>query len=241
MQGHMVHYTNLVIKDAEQKDLHAVMPQIDELCWLLSFACCSEIAAPIFLRESGEMLSGRSCHPGYYYFRPVLDPSDGSALMRLIQMTWPAFQTLKVRRRLPVALDYFVRSQYLGKTRELGMIVTFVLLEHLKHSFAEDTGYIWQGAAWFDHTVSPPQSRGFKSLLNAMFVAVGMNKPDAELERVKKLRNEIIHSGLSQLSAKEQEEIFDLAQNLCREYLLRLLGFTGSYSPYAAGSQVATI
>jgi hypothetical protein len=245
IQGGAVHYADLVIKNVDESKLSTIEPIVDDLCWLLSFAHCSEVAAPAFKKESGGLLHGRSCLATYHFFRPVLDTSDGRALMRFLQLTWPNFERLKDTYRLRAALDYYVRSQYLGRTREVGLILSFVLLEHLKHSFASNNGCVWKRVGrklgWFDQNVTPEQFCGFEALLEATFSAVGMRTNNANLNSVVKLRNEIIHSGLSLLPGPEQERIFDLAQNLCREYILRLLGYSGDYHPYVGGAAIATI
>ena len=46
------------------------------------------------------------------------------------------------------------------------------------------------------------------------------------------LGNEIIHSGVSELSFEEQEEIYGECQDIAREYLLRSWGYSGDFQLY---------
>ncbi len=59
-----------------------------------------------------------------------------------------------------------------------------------------------------------------------------MSSPN--LSAIVKLRNEIIHSGISQISFEHQKEIYDNCQDLIREYFLRLLGYTGDFRLYSS-------
>ena len=71
----------------------------------------------------------------------------------------------------------------------------------------------------------------FKALLLDMFKQVNMPSPD--LSAIVDLRNDIIHSGISQTSGDHQQDIYDNCQDLVREYLLRLLGYTGNFLLYS--------
>ncbi len=59
---------------------------------------------------------------------------------------------------------------------------------------------------------------------------VGM-KPS--LKRVKTLRNQIIHFGLSKRPYNSLQQHYEFCQDLIREYLLRKLNFQGSYLIYS--------
>jgi hypothetical protein len=56
------------------------------------------------------------------------------------------------------------------------------------------------------------------------------------LKRIVKLRNEIIHSGLSQRSHPQGWVMYEKIHDLLREYILRLLGFHGTYLVYSSAS-----
>ena len=47
------------------------------------------------------------------------------------------------------------------------------------------------------------------------------------------LRNDIVHSGVSALSQHDQRMVCDEVQDIAREYLLRRLGYRGSYAEYS--------
>ncbi len=56
---------------------------------------------------------------------------------------------------------------------------------------------------------------------------MGTTSPD--LGAIMSLRNEIVHSRISRTPRTHQEEIYESCQDLVREYLLRLLGYTGKF------------
>jgi len=62
-----------------------------------------------------------------------------------------------------------------------------------------------------------------------MLKAVSMT---ADLSKIIRLRNEIIHSGITHLPAQERVEIWYFTQDVIREYLVRLLNYQGNYSLY---------
>ena len=63
-----------------------------------------------------------------------------------------------------------------------------------------------------------------------MFNDVSMNP---SIDSIKALRDEIIHSGISQLPYDMQMSIFENCQDVVREYFLRLMGFSGSFFLYS--------
>lgn len=236
-EGRCVCATEAIV-DAD--DPHALQLVVDDICWLLSLGHSSAVAAPACWGDNSKFpVWLRTTNADYHNFRPTISPLEGDALMRLVEKTWAKYQELKESRTLRAAIDYCVKSQSLGNTRELGLIIVFVLLEHLKHSFAVSKGFERAGVLWKDPRSGTTYN--FKNLLELMFREVGMSLQDGALDDIVKLRNEIIHSGLSAWSDAEQRATFDLCENLCREYLLRLLGFKGDYQPYEGGCSMAHI
>ena len=66
-----------------------------------------------------------------------------------------------------------------------------------------------------------------------MLNEVGMKKG---LKRIIRLRNEIIHSGLSRKSHRAQFTMYEKIHDIIREYLLRLLKYHGNYLIYSSAS-----
>ncbi len=48
-----------------------------------------------------------------------------------------------------------------------------------------------------------------------------------------KLRNEIIHSGVSEIPSEEKKSLHSDIIDIAREYLLRLIGYSGEYLLYS--------
>ena len=67
----------------------------------------------------------------------------------------------------------------------------------------------------------------FKELLDLMLKEVGIT--NTKLKSLVKLRNEIIHSGLSKNDFSTNFRLYKETQNLIREYLIKLLGYNGYY------------
>jgi len=54
-----------------------------------------------------------------------------------------------------------------------------------------------------------------------------------DLSKIVQLRNDIVHSGITQLAVDKRVEIYLSTQDIVREYLLRLLDYQGDYFLYA--------
>jgi len=141
---------------------------------------------------------------------------------------------------LDIVRHYYVLAEKPSQPIELKLVVLFVLLENLKHTFAVQQGYPFikgsfrnQGAT----SSKPGGQKSFKCLMNEMFAAVSMS-PD--VSRIIKLRNELIHSGILVLSFQEKKDIYEFCQDLIREYLLRLLDYKGEYLSYSGSIKAIT-
>ncbi len=127
-----------------------------------------------------------------------------------------------------VAIDLFVLAETHSLPLELKLATMFILLENLKSTFANEQGYDFKDGRYRKASGKP---WSFKALLFDMFKVVGMSSTN--LSAIVNLRNEIIHSGMSQTSHNHQEGIYDSCQDLIREYFLRLLGYTGNFRLYS--------
>ena len=79
----------------------------------------------------------------------------------------------------------------------------------------------------------PGEKYQFEALLLEMLRSVNMHR---EVTPIINLRNEIIHSGLSQTSHTQQWRMYEHVQDLVREYLIRLLCYHGEFLTYAERS-----
>jgi len=238
-KGKAKYTTNLFIKNISSTQFKNAELIASEIAEVLSLATCSPV------RKFGYDFQGEGSMKPFMgqlqYFRPLIDTHRGDLVRGFLEKTWPAYHRLKNPRNLNIALQYFVLSQMSGQPMELLLVVSFVLLENLKHSFALQQGYPYIGGYFRPHGATASKlgkAKGFKELLEQMFKQVGMTPA---LQSIIDLRNEIIHSGISSLSRSAQTTIYDNCQDIVREYLLRLLGYTGQYYPYSTPNAPATI
>jgi len=159
--------------------------------------------------------------------RPVIETMDGAALREFLQESWTKYFSERDERKLPVAIAYFVIAETHALPFQLKLASMFILFENLKATYAVASRYPYingfycktDGIRW-----------SFKALLEEMFGVVGMS-PD--LANIVALRNEIIHSGISQLPFSQQAEIYSQLRDISREYFVRLLGYRGPYFNYS--------
>lgn len=206
---------------------------IERLCWLLSFVgTCRVIPYGYeYPAKSGvkevQSVSGLSRH-----FRPVFEIQDGRLIKSFVEQTYQKYAELESERKLNVIFDYLAQAEAPGQIMEVRSILSFVVLENLKHTFAHSKGIVYADGAFRKSTWTSGQ-RGhkysFKELVKLMLDEVGMPR---HLDAAYDLRNELIHSGLASLPFHEQRALYEDVHDLIREYLIRLLGYKGRYCPY---------
>ena len=227
-RGQAVDTTEVTIFDIRLSNIEDVIEKLRGLATLLSLITCSQVvlrgwecpgANPSAKRWSVTASTG--------YFRPMLQIRDGKTVREFLEQVWQSYFSLEQPRKLRVAIDYFVSAQVFKLPFELELLTMFVLLENLKATFASFRGYQYRSGYY----QKPSGGRwSFEELLLEMFNDVGMN-PSIGL--IKALRNEIIHSGISQLPYDMQMNIFENCQDIVREYFMRLTGFSGSFFLYS--------
>jgi len=230
-EGKSIGTTNVLIEALPEAQFEQAQMLTRNLAALLSFATCSDVRQYGYYFPHGDVIESSAWLWGETrYFWPVLDTSDGRRIREYLEQTWDTYVSLRDSRQLDAAFYYFVQSNR-NVPLEMLLIVTFVLLESLKHSYARVAGYPFLKGhfrplgAMRGHLGA---AKGFEELLNEMLAAVGMS---VSLTRIVGLRNEIIHSGLSQLEYEDKKRIYWNCQDILREYLLRLLGYHGQYRP----------
>jgi len=241
-KGRQVDTTQLVIRDLPASDVPEALSLARSVASLLSLATCSEVCVRAYEHaDASPSATWWAVVGSAWFFCPTIETADGSCVKLFLESTWKAYLKLREPRKLDVAFEYFVLSQKPGYPIELKLVTAFVLLENLKHTWARQEGYPWikrrfreKGAT----ETNPGPEVGFKEMLTRMFQAIGMT-PDLEL--IVSLRNELIHEGVSALSTEEHFEAYAICQDLIREYLLRLLAYRGSFSPYSAPNSERTL
>lgn len=226
--GQSVKTTEVIVRSVDPTHRKDVIEKLRGLAYLLSFITCSQVVLYKWKHPSSEPKAQKwSVVAKTAYFRPVLKIINGRVVREYLEQVWPAYFKLEKLRKLRVAFDYFVSAEALSLPVELKLVTMFVLFENLKSTFASERGYRFE-KGYYRKPSGKPWS--FKLLLKGMFCKAGMNP---SLEEVIELRNEIIHSGISQMSYDEQYRIYGKCQDISREYLLRLLGFSGSFFLYS--------
>lgn len=232
-RGQAVDTTTVIVSDVELEQREEVLELLQGLSYLLSFATYSDVA----LRGWEHLDEHPDNEPWAEnwavvartgYFRPTFDIRDGKEIRVYLENTCESYFRFEEIRKLRVAIDLLVSAETLRLPLELRLTTLFVLLENLKSTFAQEQGYPFKKGYY---RKSSGGKLFFATLLAEMFEKVKMDSPD--LSAIKKLRNEIIHSGISQTPYDYQEEIYDSCQDLIREYLLRLLGYTGPFRLYS--------
>ena len=242
LKGQFCETSELIVKDVKEGDLSGVESDIHKLCWLLSFACLSAVVFYGYDYPANQNTGRRWAAGGRLdFFRPTIEIRDGEIVKLFIEQTFNNYKSLESSRKLNVAIHYMLLIENNNLPTEAKLALTFVLLENLKSSFAHSKnipyidGFFRQGK----NPNKKSATYGFMELAKMMFNEVGINK---DLSQVKDTRNEIIHSGLTQLSQDSAIKLHDDIHDLCREYLLRLLGYRGEYLLYSSGSNtVVTI
>lgn len=232
--------TEIVIPNVAATDVDRTLAMVDRVCWLLSFAGLSRVVRYGETYPDGSRQSSHHTAFGTAeFFRPTLDIRDGRLIQSFIEQTYPAFKRLEKRRKLPVVIDYLLQAERPSQPTECKLLFAFVLLENLKDTFARAKGIPYV-KGFFRKGAGPKAAKySFEELLHLMLAEVGMKRG---LKRVVRLRNEIVHSGLSRRPHSKNWAMYEKIHDILREYLLRLLGYRGQYLVYSLASNgVATV
>ncbi len=215
-----------IVENVNKQDIDKVMEIIFNLCSLLSFATQSAVR---FLRSEIEyIIQYENYSIGLYnYSVPPIELMDNSVKF-FLESIYKKYKELKKQRKLNVAIEYLVSLETIKMPCELKLATIFILLENLKTTYAECCGYYFDKYWYRDK--SKKEKINFKPMLNDMFETVLIKK---NLKKIVDLRNEIIHSGLSQLSYEKQYIIYEECQDLIQLYILKLLNYEGYYFPYS--------
>jgi hypothetical protein len=160
--------------------------------------------------------------------------NDGREVREFIECVWKSYSRLKGARQLRVFFDYLVSAE-LRQPFEIKLAILFVALEHLVATFARTrrtkyNGYNFVRLVWNakkNKYVERPYS--FMELFGMMLKEVRMKK---RFKRIRNVRNKITHFGLSSKPVSSLIRDYQTIQAVCREYILRLLGYGGSYIGY---------
>ena len=233
-RGTFFETTEVTVADVAEDKAQEVKTVIERICWLLSFAGTCQVIPFEYEYPNGSGLTHTMSVLGVaQYFRPVFEMSNGAQIKSFVEQTYNKYACLEKSRRLNVIIHYLNQAEVTAQPMEIKLILVFVALESLKHTFAQSQGFRFVDG-YFRNTKWKPKDRGntyyFLTLVRMMLKDVGMAY---DLNAAINLRNELIHSGLSGETYIAKNELYADVHDLIREYLLRLLGYRGRYSPYA--------
>lgn len=238
-KGRFCETSEILVHGVKPSEIQKTLQAIDRICWLLSFAGLSPVLCYKYdypVEKSTQYRSTLS--KTAEFFRPTLEIRDGKLVKSFIEQTYPNFVRLEKSRKLNVVIDYLLQAERQAQPTECRLIFAFVLLENLKDTFARSKSIPYL-KGFFRKT---PSAKGpkysFEELLELMFREVRMRRG---LKRIIKLRNELIHSGLSRKSHQQKWAMYEKVHDLVREYILRLLGYHGNYLTYVSSSNVQAI
>jgi len=223
------------IESAQEADEEVWILCLQVLCELLGFATVSRVGLHSVRWEESGASRAFATAGSIETFRPVF--ADGKSIGDFVTQVFSNYVGLRSKRELNVAIDYLANIAVQGIAMEMKLIGLFVLLEHLKYTWAKDQGFPYIGGYFRLHGASaarPGKKQTFRELADGMFSAVGM--PPTPKDFID-LRNEIIHSGLLAISGSGKMSLMERLVGTHREYLLRLVGFSGSFYDFSSGRQ----
>ena len=209
-------------------DREAALRLIRDVCWLLSLASMSRVVPYQYEYPPGHVVKSWGVPGVCGTSWPLLDIRRGATVRQFVETAFPAFRRLKSRRRLREVFDTLISAEAGNHPVELSLLTAYICLEMLKDTWARSMGIPFaKGHFWRVNPRTGKRTRyGFEPMLRSMMRQVGM-RPGLKL--VGRYRNALVHSGGLRLSRQTKSRAYDTAQRLCREYLLRLLGYKGPY------------
>ena len=113
----------------------------------------------------------------------------------------------------------------------------FIILENLKSTYANYSEIPFISGFYRELSI-PPKSNpkkekrlSFENLLSQMLIDVNIK---VSLKRIIRLRNEIIHFGLSRKPSSSLNKNYDFCHDVVREYLLKTMGYNGNFWIYSS-------
>ncbi len=227
----------IIVENVAPGQTKATMETIERICWLLSFATQSHVACYGYDYPDG---SSHKVRKGMYRagqnVDPVIDPADGSAIRMFVDQAYPQFKTLEGARSLKVVIDYMLQAARPGLPMECRLVFLSVLLENMKQTYGTQSRFAFKRGKFVDPDTKDPLS--FQKMMSRMFGSEGMTP---NLRSLVDLRNDVLHTGVVNMTIQQQKAQHDAVTDLIREYLLRLLGFKGTFNVSGTGGSVKTI
>lgn len=249
--------THVEVQYTEETQIPQIFEIIDDICYLLSFAQQSYVRCETFALNSTQSRP----HSDVQTMRAQKNIIDmhGLEICNFIEETYPTFKKLKSSRQLTVVFDYLCEANRANLATEASLILHYVIIENLKHTYAQVNGFNKRNGTKFSHPSYPDLEKepgdienykeitekkkklyrhikygecGSNEMIKRAFEDIGISRTitDAIVDK----RNTIIHEGLllplnDSQYSKQAREDKNEASNLIREYLLTLLNYKGTY------------
>ena len=137
--GMFAETSEVLIKNVSTDNVDDILEELDQVCWLLSFAGLSRVVRYGYDYPDGSTLGARNSAYGTAdYFRPTIELKDGETVKAFIEQTYLNYVNLEKTRKLNVVFDYLIQAERRNQPTELKLIIAFIILESLKDTFARD-------------------------------------------------------------------------------------------------------
>ncbi len=249
--------TVVTIHDITKDQIPLILDIIDDICWLLSLAQQSSVIRHSYKINNLEIES-KNC-TGFIINSPAyIIENRGKSIRNFIEQVYPTYKELKNSRELEVVFGYLIEINKPNLAMETKLIISYVLMEHLKRTYAEIIGYLKTNTQ-FKHPQYPDLKTqphdienyeplkdegnsfyrhkkfgkcGSTEMIKRTFEDVGI--PRTKTKSIIDKRNTMIHEGLllpfSDPEYTNQAFIdFQEVNDLFREYLLSILHYKGEY------------
>lgn len=249
--------THVEVQYTEETRIPQIFEIIDDICYLLSFAQQSYVRCETYDRCSTQSRP-RSDVKTMRADNNIID-MHGLKIRNFIEQTYPTFKKLKSSRQLTVVFDYLCEANRANLATEASLILHYVIIENLKHTYAQVNGFKKRDGITFFHPSYPDLKQeprdienykeitkkakklfrhkkygecGSNEMIKRTFEDIGISRTITNTIIDK--RNKIIHEGLllplnDSQYSKQAREDQNEASNLIREYLLTLLNYQGTY------------
>lgn len=247
--------TTITVQNIVSEQVSQVLEIIDDFCWLLSFTQQSPVHRCGHKIDSAEHWTNCS---GIVINPPAnIIESRGGKIRDFIEQVYPAFKELKSSRQLPVVFGYLCEAKRGSLALEASLILHYVLIENLKHTFALSLGFKYKNTH-YKHPNYPPLNKqpqdsknyninnknqyihkfygecGSTEMTKRMFEANGIHRSSKVIKITLNKRNTMIHEGVllpvgDPNYFEQAYQDFCAVNDLIKEYLLRILGYKGEY------------
>lgn len=237
-KGKFIESGHIFIKGISSKDEGEQVST--DICRLLSLATMSKVVW--YSYSYGNERRSKSTSGFYNSSRPLLDYERPNLIQVFLQQCWKPYQENRDSRNLFEVIEYLLQCERPNQPLEIKLVFASIILESLKSTYAHTRDYRFDGSGLLtkepsnenlkcdDKTKCKNRYMSFRALLKEMLF---QEQIDVDLTEIIKLRNEVFHNGLSSKDYEHMNATYKYAQDVIREYLLRLLGYKGEYYLYS--------